>query len=95
MDPSRHGAATAAVVLTVAGGVDGRVDRKERMAVSGSVRGGVRPDLDEIFRREYPRVVGVATRVLGSRERAEDVAQDVFVSFGRSSVPAREARGWL
>jgi RNA polymerase sigma factor (sigma-70 family) len=33
--------------------------------------------------------------VLGSREQAEDVAQDVFVSFGRSSVPAGQARGWL
>ena len=25
----------------------------------------------------------------------EDVAQEVFLSFGRSSVPAGEARGWL
>jgi RNA polymerase sigma-70 factor (ECF subfamily) len=55
----------------------------------------VRADLDEIFRREYRRVVGVAARVLGSRDQAEDVAQEVFLSFGRSSVPAGEARGWL
>jgi len=33
--------------------------------------------------------------VLGSRDQAEDVAQDVFLSFGRSSVPAGEAVGWL
>jgi len=33
--------------------------------------------------------------VLGSREQAEDVAQDVFLSFGRSPVPAGQARGWL
>ena len=63
--------------------------------MSGSVRGAVRADLEEIFRGEYQRVVGVAARVLGSREQAEDVAQDVFVSFGRSSVPAAQARGWL
>jgi RNA polymerase sigma-70 factor (ECF subfamily) len=57
--------------------------------------GGVRGDLEEVFRAEYPRVVGVAARVLGSRDQAEDVAQEVFLSFGRSSVPAREAAGWL
>ncbi|MCG8920236.1 sigma-70 family RNA polymerase sigma factor [Actinokineospora sp. PR83] len=57
--------------------------------------GGVRPDLAEVFRREYRWVVGVAARVLGSRDQAEDVAQEVFLSFGRSQVPEGEARGWL
>ena len=65
------------------------------MAVSGPVGAAVRPDLGEIFRREYRLVVGVAARVLGSRDQAEDVAQEVFLSFGRSPVPASEARGWL
>ncbi|WP_460683075.1 sigma-70 family RNA polymerase sigma factor [Modestobacter lapidis] len=65
------------------------------MTVSGPARGAVRADLGEIFRRDYQRVVGVAARVLGSRDQAEDVAQEVFLSFGRSSVPAEEARGWL
>ena len=54
-----------------------------------------RPDLEQVFRRDYPLVVGVAARVLGSRDAAEDVAQDVFLSFSRSAVPADEARGWL
>jgi len=65
------------------------------VAVSGAVRGEVRVDLEEIFRRDYQRVVGVAARVLGSRDQVEDVAQEVFLSFGRSSVPAGEASGWL
>lgn len=65
------------------------------MAVSGSTGGAVRTDLEEIFRRDYSRVVGVAARVLGSRDQAEDVAQEVFLSLSRSSVPADEARGWL
>ena len=68
-----------------------RDDRKERQPVPGAVRA----DLEEVFRRDYGRVVGVAARVLGSREAAEDVAQEVFLSFGRSSVPAGEATGWL
>lgn len=55
----------------------------------------VRPDLEEIFRAAYPRVVGVAARVLGSRDEAEDVAQEVFLAFGRSTVPTTGAIGWL
>ena len=99
MDLIPHGGATAAAVLAIPGGVAGaeksRVERKERVAGSGSGRGAVRVALDAFFRRDYQLVVGVAARVLGSRDQAEDVAQDVFLSFGRSSVPAGEARGWL
>ncbi|MGN6330694.1 MAG: sigma-70 family RNA polymerase sigma factor [Motilibacteraceae bacterium] len=57
--------------------------------------GDVRADLEEVFRAAYPRVVAVAARVLGDRAEAEDVAQEVFLSFGRSSVPRGEATGWL
>lgn len=64
-------------------------------AVTGSGHDAVRADLEEVFRRDYGLVVGVAARVLGSRDQAEDVAQDVFLAFGRSAVPAAEARGWL
>ncbi len=55
----------------------------------------VRADLEQVFRSAYPRVVAVAARVLGSRDEAEDVAQEVFLTFGRSSIPAGEAVGWL
>ncbi|MGY1752333.1 sigma-70 family RNA polymerase sigma factor [Blastococcus sp. SYSU D01042] len=64
-------------------------------AADSSARSGLRPDLDAVFRREYPRVVAVAARVLGARDQAEDVAQEVFLAFNRSSVPAGEAAGWL
>lgn len=64
-------------------------------AASPTVAGAVRADLAEVFAREYPLVVAVAARVLGSQNSAEDVAQDVFLSFARSAVPAGEARGWL
>ena len=63
--------------------------------MAGSARDEVRPDLAEVFRRDYPLVVAVAARVLGSRDQAEDVAQEVFLSFSRSAVPSGEARGWL
>jgi RNA polymerase sigma-70 factor (ECF subfamily) len=58
-------------------------------------REAVRADLEQVFRATYPRVVAVAARVLGSRDEAEDVAQEVFLTFGRSSVPAGQAVGWL
>ena len=99
MDLVRHGRAAPAAVLAVPERApvsrSGRDERKQRVGVSGSARGDVRTDLDEIFRRDYQRVVGVAARVLGSRDQAEDVAQEVFLSFGRSSVPTGEASGWL
>jgi RNA polymerase sigma factor (sigma-70 family) len=67
---------------------------RERVSASGR-RGSVRADLEEVFRAAYPRVVGVAARVLGSPDEAEDVAQEVFLTFGRSAVPRGEAVGWL
>ena len=99
MDLIRHGGAADVALLAAPGAVgdvaEGRVETKEQVALSGSGRGAVRADLEDIFRGNYQRVVGVAARVLGSRDQAEDVAQDVFLSFGRTSVPAGEARGWL
>lgn len=97
MDLIRHETEAAAVLApsAVAGAVPAQFERKELGLASGSIRGAVRSDLGEIFGRDYQLVVGVAARVLGSRDHAEDVAQDVFLSFGRSSVPAGEARGWL
>jgi RNA polymerase sigma factor (sigma-70 family) len=57
--------------------------------------GVLRADLEQVFRADYPLVVAVAARVLGSGDEAEDVAQEVFLSFCRSSVPAEEAPRWL
>jgi RNA polymerase sigma-70 factor (ECF subfamily) len=97
-----HGEAVpAAVVPTVlSGGGHGRAarraERKDGVAVSTPPgQGPVRADLEQVFRTAYPRVVAVAARVLGSRDEAEDVAQEAFLTFGRSSVPAAEAMGWL
>jgi RNA polymerase sigma factor (sigma-70 family) len=64
-------------------------------AATAPGRPPVRADLEQVFRAAYPRVVGVAARVLGSRHEAEDVAQEVFLAFGRSSVPAGAAPAWL
>jgi RNA polymerase sigma factor (sigma-70 family) len=74
----------------------GRAERKDWVAVSTPpARRAAQADFEHLFRTSYPRVVAVAARVLGYRDGAEDVAQEVFLTFGRSSVPAGEAAGWL
>lgn len=86
--------ALAARRVTVDGGLR-HDERATRVSGHGAADTAVRGDLAEVFRRDYVQVVGVAARVLGRRDEAEDVAQEVFLSFGRSAVPAAEARGWL
>jgi RNA polymerase sigma-70 factor (ECF subfamily) len=88
--------ATTAPPFGARGRAPTRAERKDGSAVPAvPTRSGTRADLEAVFRENYPLVVGVAARVLGSRDQAEDVAQDVFLSFWRSPVPGAEARGWL
>jgi RNA polymerase sigma factor (sigma-70 family) len=97
MDVVEHARAAPAADLTAggAGATEERDRRTRRVRMPRSAGDPVRDDLADIFRRDYPLVVGVAARVLGSRDLAEDVAQEVFLAFGRTAVPASEARGWL
>ena len=54
------------------------------------------PAFERLFRTEYARVVGIAYRVLADQDEAEDVAQDVFVSFYRAHpADAAYAAAWL
>lgn len=51
---------------------------------------------EALFVAEYPKVVGVANRVLADRAEAEDVAQEVFLDFHRHHSPtAAYAPAWL
>ncbi len=51
---------------------------------------------ESLFRTEYPRVVGIANRVLADPHEAEDVAQDVFIDFHQlHSATAQYAPAWL
>lgn len=99
VDGGRAPADALATALSAGGrrAVAERAERKDGgVVLSGPrERGAVRADLEQVFRATYPRVVAVAARVLGSRDHAEDVAQEVFLAFGRSSVPAGQAAGWL
>jgi RNA polymerase sigma-70 factor (ECF subfamily) len=88
-------ARSSPTVLT-AGAIPIRVGRGKGDAVAHTPIGAhVRPDLEQVFRADYAKVVGIAARVLGSHNQAEDVAQEVFLAFGRTSVPAAQAGGWL
>jgi len=62
----------------------------------GKVVAAVAPAFEGLFRAEYARVVGIAHRVLADQAEAEDVAQDVFLSFFRGHpANAPYARAWL
>jgi RNA polymerase sigma factor (sigma-70 family) len=51
---------------------------------------------EALFKSEYPRVAGIANRVLADPHEAEDVAQEVFISFHRlHSASATFAPAWL
>jgi RNA polymerase sigma factor (sigma-70 family) len=51
---------------------------------------------ETLFKSEYARVAGIANRVLADPQEAEDVAQEVFISFHRlHSASAHFAPAWL
>ena len=51
---------------------------------------------EALFRREYARVVGIAHGIVRDADEAEDVAQDVFISFyKRHPADAGYAPAWL
>jgi len=51
---------------------------------------------EDVFLREYGRVVSVARRIVGDVATAEDVAQEVFAAFARRFNPnVTHASGWL
>ncbi|MGB3410764.1 MAG: sigma-70 family RNA polymerase sigma factor [Microthrixaceae bacterium] len=52
----------------------------------------------DVFRRHYPRLVGLARRVLGDASEAEDAAQEAFVSLRNDPVQTRvedDIAAWL
>jgi len=68
----------------------------ERPHVSRAGATAVPAGFERLFRAEYARVVRVAYRVVGDEAEAEDVAQDVFVSFYRAHpADAAYAAAWL
>lgn len=48
---------------------------------------------DDLFEREYSRVVSIAYRILRDEDEAHDVAQEVFIRASRLGTRARS--GWL
>src|SRR5918912_2630914 len=51
---------------------------------------------DRLFLDQYQRVAAIASRILGDRDEAEDVAQEVFYSYYRQHAPdAPYAAAWL
>ena len=70
--------------------------RAETIGPARIAAGELPAAFERLFIREYGRVAAIAYRVLGDAAEAEDVAQDVFVSFYRRHDPeASYAPSWL
>jgi RNA polymerase sigma-70 factor (ECF subfamily) len=74
---------------------------KEEMDAATALRGApaapaMPAAFERLFRQEYARVVGIAHRIVRDADEAEDVAQDVFISFYRKHpAEAGYAPAWL
>jgi RNA polymerase sigma factor (sigma-70 family) len=65
-------------------------------AKRGARATSVADDFERLFQAEYARVVAIAQRIVADRDDAEDVAQEVFVSFHRGhAANAAYAPAWL
>jgi RNA polymerase sigma-70 factor (ECF subfamily) len=54
--------------------------------------------LEEIFRAEYPRLVGIVVRVTGDRTRADEVVSEAFYKLAQRPAlfrPRNNIQGWL
>ena len=69
----------------------------ERIALAGEPK-WAESAFEELFLRYYGRIVAVLVRLLGERDRAEELANDVFVKLYRYPLPSRpdgNLGGWL
>lgn len=57
-----------------------------------------RPSLEDVFRLQYPRLVGLLARITGDRGRAEELASEVFCRLSSRPAlfrPESNLDGWL
>jgi len=66
--------------------------RRDRQLIE-RIAGGNDDAFRDLFRRYGPATVGIAQRLIGSRELAEETAQEVFLSIWRRPASYDAARG--
>jgi RNA polymerase sigma factor (sigma-70 family) len=74
-------------------GIELAVLRAERGSKTGPAE-----TLEEIFRAEYPRLVGIVVRVTGDRARADEVVSEAFYKLAQRPGlfrPRNNIQGWL
>lgn len=75
----------AALIDTpMAGSYSRRMDNSEERLLLERIRGGDQKGFETLMRQHAPKVVGLATRLLGNRSDAEDLAQEAFLRLHRS-----------
>lgn len=70
---------------------------KRREHREGRPTGELRTDrsFDDVFRRQYPKMVRLAYMTIGDNARAEEVVQDAFLDTYRSFDDLREPEAYL
>ena len=77
--------AEAALIDTPsAGGYSRRMDNSQELLLLERIRAGDQTGFETLMRQHAPKVVGLATRLIGDRSEAEDLAQEAFLRLHRA-----------
>lgn len=77
--------AEAALIDTPSfGSYSRRMDNTQELLLLERIRNGDAAGFEALMRQHAPRVVGLATRLIGDRSEAEDLAQEAFLRLHRA-----------
>jgi len=77
--------ADAALIDTpIPGGYSRRMDNSQELLLLERIRAGDQAGFETLMRQHAPKVVGLATRLIGDRSEAEDLAQEAFLRLHRA-----------
>ena len=77
--------ADAALIDTpIPGGYSRRMDNSQELLLLERIRAGDQAGFETLMRQHAPKVVGLATRLIGDRSEAEDLAQEAFFRLHRA-----------
>lgn len=61
-----------------------RMDNSQELLLLEQIRAGDQTGFETLIRQHAPKVVGLATRLIGDRSEAEDLAQEAFLRLHRT-----------
>ena len=61
-----------------------RMDNTQELLLLERIRSGDQTGFETLMRQHAPKVIGLATRLIGDRSEAEDLAQEAFLRLHRA-----------